>query len=74
MAINEIPIFERVTLSPKQAADMLGVSKPTLQRLIDSGELPSFLVGTRRLITRDALNQLVKQREEKYTSAARGMT
>jgi excisionase family DNA binding protein len=72
MATNTIPVSERITLSPKQAAELLGLSKPTLQHLIDSGELPSFQVGARRLITRDALEEMVRSREQKYTRAARG--
>ena len=72
MAASPIPVNERFTLSPQQAADMLGIAKKTLQPLIDSGELPSFLVGTRRLIGREALTDLVRKREEKYTKAARG--
>ena len=72
MAASPIPLNERVTLSPQQTADMLGISKKTLQPLIDSGELPSFLVGTRRLIARAALEELVHKRERKYTTAARG--
>ena len=72
MATSPIPLNERFTLSPQQSANMLGISKKTLQPLIDSGELPSFLVGTRRLIARDALEEMVRKREQKYTMAARG--
>jgi excisionase family DNA binding protein len=71
MALNPIPVHERVTLSPQQAADMLGVSKPTLQKFIDSGELPSFLLCSRRLIYRESLLDLVRTREAKFTTAAR---
>ena len=72
MAASPVPLNERVTLSPQQAADLLGISKKTLQPLLDRGELASFLVGTRRLISRDALEELVRNREQKYTMAARG--
>ena len=72
MAVSPVPVTDRVTLSPEQAANLLGISKKTLQPLIDSGELPSFLVGSRRLITRRALERSVQRRERKYTEAARG--
>jgi len=72
MAASPIPVNERVALSPQQAADILGIAKRTLQPLIDSGELPSFLMGSRRLITRVALEEAVRRREERYTAAARG--
>lgn len=72
MAVSPIPVTDRVTLSPEQAANLLGISKKTLQPLIDSGELPSFLVGTRRLIRRSALEKLVRRKERRYTDASRG--
>ena len=72
MAPNPVPPSERIALSPQEASNALGLSKPTLQRLIDSGELPSFLIGRRRLIIRSDLEELARKRREKYTSAARG--
>ena len=40
MAISPVPASERIALSPQEASNALGLSKPTLQRLIASGELP----------------------------------
>ncbi len=43
-------------LTTQQAAAVLGVSRPTVIRLVESGKLPARLVGThRRLDLRDVL-------------------
>lgn len=43
-------------LTTEQAAAVLGVSRPTVVRLVESGKLPARLVGThRRLALRDVL-------------------
>lgn len=66
-------------LSTQEAADILGVSRPWLIRLVDSGEIPHVKVGNRRrlvledvleykrvrdAIRRDSLNELVRLDEE----------
>jgi excisionase family DNA binding protein len=43
-------------ISTEQAAAVLGVSRPTVVRMIDSGRLPAHMVGThRRVQLRDLL-------------------
>lgn len=43
-------------LTTEQAAAVLGVSRPTIVRMIDAGRLPARMVGThRRLTLRDVL-------------------
>jgi excisionase family DNA binding protein len=37
-------------LSIEDAAKVIGVSKATLKRLIDSGNMPSVLIGPRRRV------------------------
>lgn len=66
-------------LTTEQAAAVLGVSRPTVVRMIDAGKLPAHHVGThRRLVLgdvlayrelsterrRNALDKLVSQAEE----------
>ncbi len=63
-----------VTVSPRskmlttqQAADLLGISRPTVVRLMDSGELPGERPGTRRqLRLEDVLEYRAERRERQY--------
>ncbi len=43
-------IMEPVTVSPAIAADLLGVSRPTLYTLMGRADFPSFKAGSRCLI------------------------
>jgi excisionase family DNA binding protein len=55
-------------LSTQQAANLLAVSRPFVTRLVDSGELPSILVGKHRRV---ALEDLLRYREERSDSRRR---
>jgi excisionase family DNA binding protein len=48
-------------LSTEQAAAVLGVSRPTVVRLIDSGQLPAHMVGTHRRV---GIRDLLAYRDE----------
>jgi excisionase family DNA binding protein len=71
MAKSAIPIQDRTSLSVDEVCQLLGVNKPTIYRFVHSGELPSYRIGRRRLIRREALNDFQKQLETKHTNALR---
>ena len=41
----------------------LGVTRPTVYRFLRSGELRSFRLGTRRLVSAEALAEFIRERE-----------
>jgi excisionase family DNA binding protein len=59
MAPNERPLL----ISRSESARLLGISLRTLEKMIARGEIPSRVLGRRRLIPRDFLVMLVKGRE-----------
>jgi len=52
----------RLTLKADEAAEVLGIGRTKLYQLIYAGELPSFTVGRRRLISTSALREWVETR------------
>lgn len=54
----------RRAVSPKEAARLLGVSRPMIYRLIDQGELESFNVGACRRILVDTLDAFIGRQVE----------
>ncbi|HUO14669.1 MAG TPA: excisionase family DNA-binding protein [Verrucomicrobiae bacterium] len=58
MATNEQR--EPLLISRQEAARLLGVSLRTIEKLIARGEMPSRVLGRRRLIPREFLSELVK--------------
>lgn len=55
-------------LTTQQAADLLGVSRPTVVKLIDDGKLPAETPGKRRRMVKldDVLHYRGMRREEQY--------
>lgn len=59
------------TLTTQQAADLLGVSRPTVVRLIDAGEIPAERPGTRRQVRlSDVLSYRERRRQGQYAALA----
>lgn len=56
-------IEERGALRPNEAARWLGVSRDTVDRLCQTGELLSFTVGRARFISARELERFIAERE-----------
>lgn len=50
---------EPLAVSPAKAAELLGLSKPSVYVLLNSDRLPSVKVGARRLISVEALHDFL---------------
>ena len=55
--------MDRITISVNEAAQMLGVSRPTLYGLMKNADFPAFKLGGRRLISRDGLIKWIADQE-----------
>ena len=77
-AVTALQAGRAVTISPtmpklttQQVADLLGVSRPTVVRLIDGGELASERIGNRRkVLLKDALEYRDARRQRQYQAIA----
>ncbi|MBX7434914.1 helix-turn-helix domain-containing protein [Mycobacterium sp. Y57] len=62
---------QTMTLTTQQAADLLGVSRPTVVRLIADGTLPAERIGNRhRLLLDDVLAYREQRRNRQYEALA----
>jgi excisionase family DNA binding protein len=60
-----------MTLTTQQAADLLGVSRPTIVRLINDNQLPAERIGNRhRLLLDDVLAYREQRRKRQYDALA----
>lgn len=55
------------------ASENSDLGKSTIRKFIDSGELRSFKVGNRRLVTHETLEEFIKELETRgYTETPKG--
>jgi excisionase family DNA binding protein len=63
----------RLCYSVSEAAEQLGVCRNHLYSYIDNGDLPSFKLGQRRLINREALDQFRLSLQQKHSKENSGV-
>lgn len=67
LAVTVAPVTQ--TLTTQQAADLLGVSRPTVIKLLDDGKIPFEKTGThRRILLRHLLEYREQRRAEQYAA------
>ena len=57
---NEAKSVERLTLTVKEAAQLLGISRGLAYELARSGQLPVLRLGKRLLVARRALEKMLE--------------
>lgn len=62
-ASDAVDSVHRLTYSPAEAAQALGISRAKLYQYLDDGTIPSLHLGRRRLIRREALVALLDRLE-----------
>ena len=56
--------MDKLAYSITEAAQVLGVSRPTLYALLDQPGFPTFRVGNRRLISVEGLRDWIRSQTE----------
>ena len=63
-------MIEKIALDVSEAASILGVSRPTMYQILNREDVHlDFYIGTRRKVSRKALQEWVEQQVEQPTKA-----
>lgn len=60
---------ERVALTVTETAAALGISRPTVYKLLRRADFPGFRVGSRQLVSREGLARWVAEQSGREESA-----
>ncbi len=55
-----------IAVSPNEAARLCSIGRTTLYAALSTGELKSVKIGTRRMITIDAIRAWLQRNEQKF--------
>ena len=67
LAVQIAPVSK--TLTTQQAADLLGISRPTIVRLLETGQIPFEHAGThRRVLLAEVMKYRERRRAEQYAA------
>ena len=66
--LKRLPVEDRLAVSVKEAAQIIGIGRTRLYELLNSGELPSIRIGFRRLIKIEALRDFLGRLENDRAS------
>ena len=61
--------MDKLTYSPTETAQVLGVSRPTVYQLMKRADFPAFKVGSRTLVSAEGLRAWVRAQVERGESA-----
>ena len=67
---NRIIPKDRLSMSVEAASELIGISRATLYIEIRRGQIKTFRVGGRRLISRQAIQDYIQAREEENLASA----
>ena len=61
--------MDKLTYSPTETAQVLGVSRPTVYQLMKRADFPAFKVGSRTLVSAEGLRTWVQAQVERVEIA-----
>ena len=66
--IKEVLVIEKISLNLKEAAEIIGISKPKMAEVASRPGFPAFRVGRRWVIPRKALLEWIEAEAKRGTA------